>query len=134
MAVTDSTTTERPVRVPLGVSGTELDGDLSIPEGVEGVILFAHGSGSSRHSPRNRYVAAELNRSRFATLLLDLLTPREEEADRYTGHLRFDINLLTERLSAALDWLHAEPSTRLLPVGLFGASTGGAAALTTAAG
>jgi len=110
-----------------------LEGDLVVPDGAGGVVLFAHGSGSSRHSPRNRYVAEVLNRAGFATLLLDLLTPEEEAAERLTRHLRFDIDLLADRLTSAADWLAQEgqPTARLL-IGLFGASTGGGAALVMA--
>jgi putative phosphoribosyl transferase len=104
-----------------------------VPEGAHGVVLFAHGSGSSRHSPRNRFVAASLQAGGLATLLVDLLTPHEEKIDMVTRHLRFDINLLAERLTGAIDWLADEPSTKSLSVGLFGASTGGGAALVAAA-
>jgi len=97
------------------------------------VVLFAHGSGSSRHSPRNQYVAQSLVDGGLATLLIDLLTPHEEKVDAVTRHHRFDINLLAGRLTAAIDWLASEPSTRDLSVGLFGASTGGGAALVAAA-
>ena len=107
----------------------DLAGRLSIPAGVSGVVLFAHGSGSSRHSPRNRYVASRLNDAGFATLLLDLLTPREE-LDRSNV---FDIDLLARRLGAAAEWLERRPDTAGLPVGLFGASTGAGAALVAAA-
>ncbi|HEU4525219.1 MAG TPA: hypothetical protein VFR62_09360 [Gemmatimonadales bacterium] len=105
-----------------------LEGDLSVPEGAHAVVLFAHGSGSSRHSPRNRRVAGQLHGARLATLLVDLLTPDEESADRRTGHLRFDIGLLAERLVEAADWLGRQPGTRDLALGCFGASTGAAAA------
>lgn len=110
-----------------------LEGDLQVPDHAMGVVLFAHGSGSSRHSTRNRLVAAELQAAGLGTLLMDLLTPTEEAVDRHTGHLRFDIPLLAERLVAATHWLGDEPSTRSLPVGGFGASTGGGAALVAAA-
>jgi putative phosphoribosyl transferase len=122
---------ERPVRVLAGPVG--LDGDLATPAAAQGVILFAHGSGSGRHSPRNRQVASALGRAGFATLLLDLLTLQEEAADRASGHLRFDVELLAGRLLAAADWLAAEQRTAGLPVGLFGASTGAGAALLAAA-
>jgi len=95
--------------------------------------MFAHGSGSSRHSSRNRYVAEELQRGNLATLLLDLLTPAEERVDQYTRQLRFDIGLLAERLIGAMRWLDSQDDTRGLRVGLFGASTGGGAALVAAA-
>jgi putative phosphoribosyl transferase len=110
-----------------------LEGDLQVPEGAVGVVLFAHGSGSSRHSSRNRYVAGELQAAGLATLLIDLLTPEEEAVDQHTAHLRFDIPLLAERLVAAMRWLADDPSTRTLRVGGFGASTGAAAALVAAA-
>jgi dienelactone hydrolase len=106
---------------------------LAIPPGAAGVIVFAHGSGSSRQSPRNRAVAARLNAAGFATLLLDLLTPEEDVQDRLTAELRFDIALLTRRLTGAVVWASHHDETARLPVGLFGASTGGAAALATAA-
>jgi putative phosphoribosyl transferase len=122
---------ERTVRVPAG--SLTLQGDLIVPAGAQGVVLFAHGSGSSRHSPRNRRVAGLLNEARLATLLVDLLTADEELADRRTGHLRFDIGLLAERLVEAADWLGRQPETRDLPLGCFGASTGAAAALVAAA-
>src|SRR5688572_7828924 len=110
-----------------------LDGDLTLPEHPAGVVLFAHGSGSSRHSPRNRAVAQELNRRGLATLLADLLTREEEAADSRTGDLRFDIGLLADRLVAMIDWTRNQPPTASLPIGLFGASTGGGAALVAAA-
>jgi pimeloyl-ACP methyl ester carboxylesterase len=110
-----------------------LEGDLQIPEGAVGVVLFAHGSGSSRHSTRNRYVAGQLQSAGLATLLIDLLTLEEEAVDQHTAHLRFDIPLLAERLVAATRWLGEDPSTRSLSVGYFGASTGAAAALVAAA-
>ncbi|MFV0132368.1 dienelactone hydrolase family protein [Streptomyces sp. HMX87] len=115
------------VAVPSGRA--RLPGDLAVPAGARGVVLFAHGSGSSRFSPRNRAVAAELRRAGFGTLLLDLLTEREEERDAVTGEHRFDIALLAGRLADAVDWLAERPDTADLPVGLFGASTGAAAAL-----
>jgi dienelactone hydrolase len=96
-------------------------------------VLFAHGSGSSRHSSRNRHVARVLNDANLATLLFDLLTPEEEEVDAYTAHLRFDIGLLAERLIGATDWLVQYPDTRHLRIGYFGASTGAGAALVAAA-
>jgi dienelactone hydrolase len=113
-------------------SDAELEGDLVVPENAAGVVLFSHGSGSSRKSPRNRRVAAELQKRGFATLLLDLLTAEEERIDRDTGHLRFDIGLLARRLAGATDWLKGHPSTRELRIGYFGASTGAAAALVAA--
>ncbi|MFP5501184.1 MAG: dienelactone hydrolase family protein [Candidatus Sericytochromatia bacterium] len=122
---------ERPVR--LDVDGVVLEGNMGLPPGAEGVVLFAHGSGSSRHSSRNRYVAQVLRNAGLGTLLFDLLTAREEQEDRFTGHLRFDIGLLARRLAGAIDWLRAQEETRALKIGLFGASTGGGAALVAAA-
>src|SRR5579864_6337550 len=122
---------EQPVRILTGSAA--LDGTLVIPAGARAVVLFAHGSGSSRHSPRNRFVAQTLREAGLATLLMDLLTAREEEEDAVTGHLRFDIPLLATRLVAATDWLLAEAATRHLRIGYFGASTGAAAALVAAA-
>jgi dienelactone hydrolase len=110
-----------------------LEGDLSVPDGASGIVLFAHGSGSSRHSPRNRYVAAQLQQAGLATLLVDLLTGDEEEAERWTRHLRFDIDLLARRLLDATHWALLNEVTRHLPIGYFGASTGAAAALVAAA-
>jgi putative phosphoribosyl transferase len=120
------------VQVQAPVGNANLDGDLSLPADPQGVVLFAHGSGSSRHSPRNRYVASVLNAAGFATLLIDLLTPKEEAEDISTRHLRFDIALLAGRLVAVTDWLAMHPDLGRLPVGLFGASTGGGAALVVA--
>ncbi len=119
------------VQVPAGT--VALEGDLSIPEGARGIVLFAHGSGSSRHSPRNRRVAAALQEGGLATLLIDLLTPKEEEVDLQTAHLRFDIGLLAERLVDATDWLMHHDDTQMLRIGYFGASTGAGAALVAAA-
>jgi dienelactone hydrolase len=110
-----------------------LEGNLSLPEEARGIVLFAHGSGSSRHSPRNRYVAQLLNEVRLATLLVDLLTSEEEAIDLRTTHLRFDIDLLADRLVGATDWLMEYPDTRDLRIGYFGASTGAGAALVAAA-
>lgn len=111
----------------------ELDGDLAVPADATGVVLFAHGSGSSRHSPRNRQVAAALHRAGLATLLLDLLTAAEDELDRVTAELRFDVAMLAERLVAAVDLLASDAATGALPLGAFGASTGAGAALVAAA-
>jgi putative phosphoribosyl transferase len=123
---------ERKVRVP--TAGVLLDGDLAVPAAKpRGVVLFAHGSGSSRHSPRNRRVASVLQEGGWATLLMDLLTPQEEQIDLRTGELRFDIARLAERLTGAADWLGQQDDTAQLPLALFGASTGAAAALITAA-
>jgi dienelactone hydrolase len=124
-------TTATQVRVPVGDAA--LDGDLVVPDGAAGIILFAHGSGSSRHSRRNRMVAEKLNGQGFGTLLVDLLTAEEEEVDRLTAEPRFDIDLLAGRLIGATDWLREEPTTSSLGIGLFGASTGAAAALVAAA-
>lgn len=110
-----------------------LEGNLAIPPGAVGIVVFAHGSGSSRHSPRNRAVAGALREGGLATLLMDLLTAEEEAVDDETARLRFDIDLLAERLVDATDWLGEAEETRGLPVGYFGASTGGGAALVAAA-
>jgi putative phosphoribosyl transferase len=122
---------ERRVRVSAGP--VELEGDLGSPENARGVVLFAHGSGSGRYSPRNRHVARALQRAGLATLLIDLLTPDEERVDLRSGHLRFDIGLLAERLAGATEWLIDIPDTRHLRIGYFGASTGAGAALVAAA-
>lgn len=123
--------TEQVVLVPAG--GVQLEGNLVVPPDATGVVLFAHGSGSSRHSARNQFVARRLQSDRLATLLIDLLTPEEERVDEVTRHLRFDIQLLADRLNAAIDWLSERAETHALRVGLFGASTGGGAALVAAA-
>ncbi|GAB2886882.1 dienelactone hydrolase family protein [Streptomyces deserti] len=120
--------------VTVPADGRALPGDLDVPAPARAVVLFAHGSGSSRHSPRNRQVAADLRTAGLGTLLIDLLTAEEERQDILTAELRFDIPLLGRRLMAAIDWLAAEPATQDLPVILFGASTGAAAALLAAAG
>ncbi len=122
---------ETPVNVRAGE--VTLQGDLAIPRDAEGIVLFAHGSGSSRFSSRNRYVAGVLQDGGLATLLIDLLTPDEEEVDLRTRHLRFDIGLLADRLAASAEWLSRNRDTAGLPIGLFGASTGGGAALVAAA-
>ena len=109
-----------------------LEGNLSLPQDAEAVVLFAHGSGSSRFSPRNNYVAKKLNEQGLGTFLMDLLTSEEDEIDQKTRKLRFDIALLAERLVGAIDWLSENEQTRHLPIGLFGASTGAAAALIAA--
>jgi putative phosphoribosyl transferase len=122
---------EREVAIPAGP--TSLAGDLKLPPPPAGIVLFAHGSGSSRFSPRNRFVADTLHERGLGTLLMDLLTPEEEAIDLRTGQLRFDIGLLAERLMVAVDWLGEGEATSGLPLGLFGASTGAAAALVAAA-
>jgi dienelactone hydrolase len=121
----------QPVRIP--AAAVMLDGDLRMPAGSVGIVVFAHGSGSSRHSPRNRYVADVLCAAGLSTLLMDLLTSEEEAIDVRTRHLRFDIALLADRLVAATDWLAAGAATRGLALGYFGASTGAGAALVAAA-
>lgn len=109
-----------------------LEGNLTIPEGAKGIVIFAHGSGSSRFSPRNRYVAQELQKEGLGTLLFDLLTAEEERIDMITAQLRFDIDLLADRLVSVTNWLLTNPETKKLSVGYFGASTGAAAALIAA--
>jgi putative phosphoribosyl transferase len=121
----------RALRIPAGQA--TLDADLSLPDAATGLVLFAHGSGSSRFSSRNRHVAHMLNDAGLATVLADLLTPAEEAMDERTRHLRFDIGMLAERLVAATDWLGSQAPTRHLPIGHFGASTGAGAALVAAA-
>jgi putative phosphoribosyl transferase len=122
---------EAPVLIPVGK--IVLDGDLGLPANPFGIVVFAHGSGSSRRSPRNRYVAEVLRHAGFGTLLFDLLTAREEREEQSTGHLRFDIGLLADRLACATDWLNQQTETRALPLAYFGASTGAGAALVAAA-
>jgi putative phosphoribosyl transferase len=122
---------EQLVRVPAG--SVMLDGSLTLPEESRAIVVFAHGSGSNRLSPRNRYVARVLNEAKLATLLIDLLTLHEEVIDARTAQLRFDIDLLAERLVDATDWLIQFPDTKDLSIGYFGASTGAAAALAAAA-
>ena len=119
------------VRIPVGRA--TLNADLVVPAGAKGIIVFAHGSGSSRHSHRNQLVARTLQQSDFATLLMDLLTTEEEHVDNRTRQLRFDINLLADRLTTAVKWVAEQQTLRQLPIGLFGASTGAAAALVAAA-
>jgi dienelactone hydrolase len=110
-----------------------LDGELCVPAVASGLVLFAHGSGSSRHSPRNQFVAEVLREAGIGTLLFDLLTPQEEQVDDVAGELRFDIGLLARRLATAAQWAAQHPAARALRLGLFGASTGGGAALVAAA-
>jgi predicted alpha/beta-hydrolase family hydrolase len=119
------------VHIPIS-SSVSLEGNLDIPEGARGIVVFVHGSGSSRHSPRNQYVAQELQRNGLATLLFDLLTIEEERIDMLTRELRFDIELLSKRLIDATSWLLSRPDTKELNLGYFGASTGAAAALIAA--
>ena len=126
-----ATLDDRLVRVRAGTA--ELQGNLRIPPAARGIVVFAHGSGSGRHSPRNRFVADVLVNSGLATLLIDLLMQEEEMIDLQTAELRFDIRLLAERLSGVTDWLAGEPSAAGLSTGYFGASTGAAAALIAAA-
>lgn len=123
---------ERQISLPAGEAGN-VTGDLAVPAGVGGIVVFAHGSGSSRLSSRNRGVALALQRHGFATLLFDLLTPSEERRDDVTAELRFDIPFLAERLRQVVRWVRAERKLGALPLGLFGASTGAAAALVAAA-
>ena len=122
---------EREVLVPAGP--VELAGDLAVPEGARGVVVFAHGSGSGRGSPRNRRVADELQDAAVGSLLVDLLTPEEDEVDRRTGEVRFDVARLGARVAYATDWLADQPESADLSVGYFGASTGAGAALVAAA-
>jgi pimeloyl-ACP methyl ester carboxylesterase len=131
MGTVAATAIPLPIRIESG--GAILNGDLAVPTEAVGLVVFAHGSGSSRHSSRNRAVAEVLHRARLGTLMLDLLTDQEERADVVTAEFRFDIPLLGERVVAALDWAHTSPATSSLSFGLFGASTGAAAALIAAA-
>ena len=119
--------------VTVAVDSVRLEGGLSVPTAAKGAVLFAHGSGSSRHSPRNRYVADVLNEGGLATLLIDLLTEDEQQVDLQTAHLRFDIPFLSRRLEMITDWLANHPEMRDLSIGHFGASTGAGAALVAAA-
>jgi len=121
----------RSVHIP--VDGVSLAGDLAVPERAQGLVVFAHGSGSSRFSSRNRYVADVMHQRQFGTLLIDLLTEEEDILDQRTGHLRFDVDLLASRLVAMAVWTRQIPELRTLPLGIFGASTGGGAALLAAA-
>ncbi len=122
---------EREVRIP--IDGVTLDADLTVPEPARGLVVFAHGSGSSRFSPRNRQVAAVFKHAGLATLLMDLLTQHEEQVDAVTAHLRFDIDLLAGRLIHTMEWTRQQPETGTLAIGCFGSSTGGGAALVAAA-
>jgi dienelactone hydrolase len=127
----EMTRSTNPVQVPVGEAW--LQGDLRLPADAHGIVLFAHGSGSSRHSRRNQYVARVLEQRNLATLLIDLLTPQEEAVDNRTAQYRFDIPMLASRLVTIVDWLRSRRETSSLPIGLFGASTGGGAALIAAA-
>ena len=118
--------------VQIPIDSIALEGNLIIPEGAKGIVIFAHGSGSSRHSPRNQYIAQELQRSGIGTLLFDLLTVEEERIDMLTRNLRFDIDLLANRLVNVTTWILSNPVTKDLKIGYFGASTGAAAALMAA--
>jgi putative phosphoribosyl transferase len=131
--MTDPTATLAAWPVRVETAGVVVHGDLSLPADARGLVIFAHGSGSSRHSPRNRAVADVLQHAGLATLLLDLLTADEERADDVTAEFRFDIPLLADRVAGIGDWAKAHPQTGSLPLGLFGASTGAAAALMAAA-
>lgn len=125
------TSLESALKIPVG--NVEVEGNMFLPEQAEGLVVFAHGSGSSRFSPRNQYVAKEINKANIGTLLFDLLTPGEEEEDELTGEYRFDIALLAQRLIGVTQWLRNDPSTQNVKLGYFGASTGAAAALIAAA-
>ena len=120
-------------QVTIRAGTVELAGELVLPDSPRGLVVFAHGSGSSRHSPRNRFVASVLQDGSLGTLLMDLLTPAEEQIDSRTAELRFNIDLLAERVTAAVDWVRTQAATQPLGLGLFGASTGAAAALVAAA-
>lgn len=130
---TTARTEPTPQEIHFDLPAGRIEGTLTVPDGAKGIVLFAHGSGSSRHSPRNRYVAEVLQQAGIGTLLMDLLTQEEDAIDQYTREFRFDIGRLTDRLIGAIDWLGQQPATRQLPIGLFGASTGAAAALQAAA-
>lgn len=130
--MSSSSTDKRNAEVRIPIDSIYLEGMLSIPEGARGIVVFVHGSGSSRHSPRNQYVAKELQREGLGTLLFDLLTVEEERVDMLTRHLRFDIELLSKRLIDTTNWLLHNPDAKDLNIGYFGASTGAAAALIAA--
>ena len=125
-------TTISPIRIPV-LRNAAIEGNLTIPPNAKAVVTFAHGSGSSRFSPRNQYVAKSFNENGLATLLVDLLTTEEEQIDMATAEYRFNIDLLAQRLIAATEWLKLDPSTQNMAFGYFGASTGAAAALMAAA-
>jgi putative phosphoribosyl transferase len=124
-------TEECPVKVVAGA--VVLEGSLCIPDGARGIVIFVHGSGSSRHSPRNRFVASFLREAGLATLLFDLLTAEEDAEDMRYGQYRFDIELLADRLTSVIDWVMGQREVKELKPGYFGASTGAAAALVSAA-
>lgn len=119
--------------VSIEVDGVQLEGELIVPEQAQGIVIFAHGSGSSRHSPRNQFVARTIRNSANGTLLFDLLTRVEENAEQFTGHLRFNIPMLARRLVKVVAWLQQQSEMDAHGIGLFGSSTGGAAALVAAA-
>ncbi len=119
--------------VEIDLAGAVLHGDLTVPTGAAGLVVFAHGSGSSRHSPRNRFVAGVINRAGLGTLLMDLLTEEEEQVDEVTRELRFDIGMLGRRVAQVVEWAGQREELAGLPIGLFGSSTGAAAALVAAA-
>jgi dienelactone hydrolase len=131
--VAHETRAERASAIEIPADGVLLEGDLTLPPDARGIVVFAHGSGSGRFSPRNRAVAAVLARAGLATVLMDLLTAAEEVVDLRTRHLRFDVTLLGRRVIATIDWFAADPDLGTLPLGCFGASTGAAAALIAAA-
>ncbi|MCW3983957.1 MAG: dienelactone hydrolase family protein [Candidatus Bathyarchaeota archaeon] len=126
------THTQMELKIPVG-NAQVVEGNLYLPSEVHGLVVFVHGSGSSRFSPRNQFVAKNFNKAALGTLLFDLLTPEEEEEDELTAHYRFNIDLLSERLVGVTEWLRKDASTRNLKLGYFGASTGAAAALIAAA-
>lgn len=126
-------TQARPRKIQIPITSGNLEGELSVPPGARGVVVFAHGSGSSRHSPRNQYVARVIRESGIGTLLFDLLTPEEEAEDSITAELRFDIDSLARRLITATRWLSQQREARRLGIGFFGSSTGAAVALMAAA-
>jgi len=133
VTMTTRTRTLKTVQVKVPSGEIRMQGILALPEAAKGLVMFAHGSGSSRLSPRNQYVAGQLNSAGFATLLFDLLTDQEEKVDDATGELRFNCNLLARRLSDATGWIKTHTAATGLPIGYFGASTGAAAALLSAA-
>ena len=126
-----ATVEEKAVTIPVGKA--VINGNLTVPNGAKGIVLFAHGSGSGRFSPRNTHVAREINAAGIATLLIDLLTEEEEAIDESTGEYRFNINLLAQRLVHATEWVKKNSDTKSLSIGYFGASTGAATALIAAA-